>query len=94
MEERLLQELQTIKAYSILAAKNVLDLGDVSALTGLSKSYLYKLTCAKDIPHYKPHGKQVYFDRKEIEDWMKQNRVATNAELESQAVTYLTTGRK
>ena len=94
MEEKIFQELRAIKAYSILAAKNVLDLEDVSALTGLSKSYLYKLTCNKDIPHYKPHGKQVYFDRKEIEDWMKQNRVATNAELESQAATYLTTGRK
>ena len=94
MEERIFQELQAIKAYSILAAKRVLDLDDVSALTGLSKSYLYKLTHTKEIQHYKPHGKQVYFDRKEIEAWMKQNRVATNDELESQAITYLTTGRK
>lgn len=94
MEERIFQELQAIKAYSILAAKNVLDLDDVSALTGLSKSYLYKLTCSHDIPHFKPRCKQLYFDRKEIEDWMKQNRVATNAELENQAITYLTTGRK
>lgn len=92
--EHIHHELRAIKAYSRLAAKNVLNLDDVSALTGLSKSYLYKLTYNKDIPHYKPHGKQVYFDRKEVEDWMKQNRVATNAELEDQAVTYLTTGRK
>jgi hypothetical protein len=34
------------------AAKNILDINDVVALTGLSKSYVYKLTCRKEIPYY------------------------------------------
>ena len=75
----------------MLSAKNVLSLEDVAALTGLSKSHLYKLTCTHQIPFYKPNGKQIYFDRGEVESWMKQNRVATQAEIETQAVTYLVT---
>ena len=39
------QKLDLILIYSLLAAKNVLTLEDVSLLTGLSKSHLYKLTC-------------------------------------------------
>ncbi len=87
MEEKINQ----ILVYSLLAAKNVLTLEDVALLTGLSKSYLYKLTCTKQIPYYRPNGKQIYFDRAEIERWMKQNRVATESEVEQKAATYIST---
>ncbi len=86
--EELKQELNTIKAYCLLAAKNVLCLDDVALLTGLSKSYLYKMTCQKQIPYYRPSGKQIYFDRSEIETWMKQNRVQTQQEAEQMAAAY------
>ena len=57
------KQLDRIERYSMLAAKNVLVLDDVVILTGLSKSHLYKLTYTRQIPHYKPNGKQIYFDR-------------------------------
>ena len=90
MEEKINQ----ILVYSLLAAKNVLTLQDVALLTGLSKSHLYKMTCTHQIPYYKPNGKQIYFDRAEIESWMKQNRVATQQEAEQAAVTYVVTGEQ
>jgi excisionase family DNA binding protein len=73
----------------MLAAKNVLNFDDAVVITGLSKSHLYKLTCTHQIPHYKPNGKQIYFDRAELEAWLKQNRVATQAEAEQQAINYV-----
>lgn len=82
-------KLNAIERYSLLGAKNVLNLDDVAMLTGLSKSHLYKLTCTKQIPHYKPNCKAMYFDRAELEAWMKQNRVNTQAEAERQAVAYI-----
>ena len=94
MEERILAELAQIKTYSLLGAKNVLNFDDVVLLTGLSKSHLYKLTCTRQIPHYKPNGKQVYFDRAEVEAWMRQNRVNTQMEAEQQAIDYVVTGKK
>lgn len=88
------EKIDKILVYSLLAAKNVLTLEDVSLLTGLSKSWLYKATCKNEIPYYKPNGKMLYFDRKEIEDWMRQGRVKTNAELEEEAASYLIKSRK
>lgn len=73
--------------------KNVLCFEDVVLLTGLSKSHLYKLTSSHQIPHYKPNGKQVYFDRAEVESWMKHNRVATKEEIDQAATNYIVTGR-
>lgn len=87
------EKINKILVYSLLAAKNVLNLEDVSLLTGLSKSYLYKLTCTHQIPYYRPSGKQMYFDREEVENWMKQNRVATVQEIEQKAITYVTIGK-
>ncbi len=82
-------KLNAIERYSLLSAKNVLNLDDVAILTGLSKSHLYKLTSERLIPHYKPSSKSLYFDRVEIEEWMKQNRVQTEAEAEQKAVSYV-----
>ena len=93
MSEEIKQQLDRIEQYSLLAAKNVLCFDDVALLTGFSKSHLYKLTYSHQIPHYKPNGKQLYFDRKEIEDWMRQNKVATNDEIEQKATNYLVTGK-
>ena len=85
----IMQQLERIKSYTLLAAKNVLGIDDMVALTGLSKSYIYKLTCRKEIPYYKPNGKLIYFDRQDVEGWMKQNRVISTVEAEQKASKYL-----
>lgn len=91
--EELLYELREIKALSLLAAKNVLTIEEVSKLTDLSISCLYKKTCAKEIPYYKK-DKRIYFKRQEIEEWMLQNRVAANQEMAQKAVNVLVTKGK
>lgn len=94
MEEIILSKLETIERNSLLAAKNVLTIDDVAVLTGMSKSHLYKLTCSRQIPFYRPNGKLVYFDRQELEGWLKQNRVTTQEEAEQQAIAYVMTHKK
>lgn len=89
MEEKIFAELAEIKQITALAAKRVLNLEEVCQLTGLGKSHVYRLTSIKEIPHYKPNGKLLYFDRAEVEAWMKQNRVATREEITQKAVVAL-----
>ena len=73
---------------SLLSAqKNVLNLDEVVDLTGLSKSHLYKLTCSNRIPFYK-QAKHLFFDRLEIENWLKENRSKTSSEIEEEAANY------
>lgn len=74
----------------LLSQKVVLNFNEVATYTGLSKSYLYKLTSSAGIPCYKPQGKQIYFNKQEIDQWLLQNRKATNLELENQASTFVT----
>lgn len=68
-------------------AKTILTLEEVAKYTNYSKSYIYKLTSRREIPCYKPNGKQLYFKRTEIEEWLLSNRKMTNKEIESEVAT-------
>lgn len=82
------EQLNRIERNTTLSTKRVLTLSDVALLTGLSRSYLYKLTCKHILPHYKPTGKGLYFERDEVEKWLLQNRVSSEAELQAKAETF------
>ena len=68
-------------------AKTILTLEEVAKYTNYSKSYIYKLTSKGDIPYYKPNGKQLYFKRTEIDEWLLTNRNKTNQEIEREIAT-------
>ena len=95
METQILNELQELKKLTLLGVKKALTMSDCSLLTGLSKSHLYKLVCAKKIPYYKSDGgKLSYFDKQEIEAWLLQHRVKTTDEIETEAANYIVSGKK
>ena len=69
--------------------KNVLTFDEGATFMGVSHSCLYKMTMTGTVPHYKPCGKMIYFDRAEIESWLLQNRITPAAEIEAKAATYV-----
>jgi len=94
MEQAILSELQKLTLLTMLGVKRVLTMNDVSLLTGLSKSHIYKLVCARKVPHYKSDGnKFTYFLKDEIESWLLAHRIPTNEEIDQQATSYVVTGR-
>ncbi len=90
MVEELKQVADLITANIINTSKEVLTSDEAARYMGISKSYLYKLTMGRQIPHFKPNGKMCYFDRLELETWLKSNRIATEQEIEEQAQSYCT----
>ena len=71
--KELVVKLDNIQAL-LLTQKKVLNLAEVLLLTGLSKSYVYKLTSTGGIPCYKPQGKHIFFNKDEVESWLLQNQ--------------------
>lgn len=88
MEEEFKKVADLITANTLFCTKEVLTSDEVAAYMGISKSHLYKLTMMKEIPHYKPTGKLCYFNRKEVEQWLQSNRVATCTEIDQRAQDY------
>lgn len=66
-EEQIRQVADLITANTIFTTKEVLTSDEAAAYMGVSKSHLYKLTMRGEVPHYKPTGKMVYFNRQELE---------------------------
>lgn len=74
---------------AVLSNKQTLSMDEAAIYAALSVSYLYKLTSTQQIPHFKPRGKIIYFDRSELDEWLRQNRVKTTAEIETEASNHL-----
>ena len=92
--ERKLEELAALNKELAALNKETLNLKEAARYLNMSCSHLYKLTSAKEIPHYKPRGKQVFFERKELDKWLLQNRQTPKAEIEQAAIDYVVKGGK
>ncbi len=91
--QRIDERLENIETM-LISSKTVLTFDEAAIYTGLSKSYLYKLTSTGGVPCYKPKGKMIYFSKNELDNWLLTNRRATTKEIETKAATYVTTGQK
>lgn len=90
--DEILKRLEIIEKHVLdrnIILKNVLNLNEACKYLELSQSHLYKLTSTGSIPHYKPNGKKLYFNRAELDQWLMRNRNITQEEIEQQAADYL-----
>ena len=87
--EKRVEELEQM----LFLTKNVLSFDEASKFLNLSKSYLYKLTSGNLIPHYKPQGKMLFFERADLEAWLRQNPIKTQVQIEQEAQKYILSNR-
>lgn len=85
--EQRIEELENL----VYLNKNVLSFEEACKFINLSKSYLYKLTSTQQIPHYKPQGKMIYFEKDALEAWLRQNPVKTQTQISQEANHYILT---
>lgn len=57
-----------------LLQKTTLNFDEACKYLDVSASHLYKLTSTKQIPHFCPQGKKLYFKRDELDAWLQRNR--------------------
>ena len=48
----------------------VLTIEEACKYLGYKRSYVHKLTSNGTLPHSKPNGKRIFFDRDKLEAWM------------------------
>lgn len=84
----LTQRLALVEQRQLLS-KPILTLAEAAVFLGVKPSQLYKLTSQKAIPHSKPNGKIIYFDRDELIEWVRQGRVMTASDINHAAQSRL-----
>lgn len=88
--EKRLEKIENL----LIGQKNVFTFEECCRYTGISKTYMYKLTCTNKIPHFKPHGKTIYFSKEEIDKWLLKNPIKTTEQIEQEAATYVVSSMK
>jgi excisionase family DNA binding protein len=81
---RLMEDIRDKLDESTRRHKQILNVDDLAAYTGLSRSYIYRLCSKREIPHYKIKGRSVFFKRSEIDKFLLSNPVATLDQLKQQ----------
>ena len=61
--DKLIERIEELEKM-VKQTKTVLGFDEACKYIGVSESLLYKLTAAKEVPHYKPRGKMLYFKRR------------------------------
>ncbi|MEY3500310.1 MAG: hypothetical protein RL308_1979 [Bacteroidota bacterium] len=77
-EKIIIQKLDNIERMltdQTIQQKDVLNLNEACQFLDISPSHLYKLTSTKQIPHFCPQGKKLYFERMALKEWLKRNPV-------------------
>ncbi len=65
-----------------LLQKEVLNFKEACLYLELSESHLYKLTSTRQIPHYCPNGKKLYFNRTELDQWLQRKRLSSTEDID------------
>ena len=82
-------KLISIESLLVATQPKPLTLKEAAEFLDFSGSYLYRLTSQGRVPCYKPEGKRIYFDRAELVNWLKRNRIRPQEELEATAANYV-----
>jgi len=72
----------------LLSNKKVLTFEEACEYTGIKASYMYKLTSSQSIPHSKPNGKVIFFDKEKLDNWLLQNETKSKTDIENKALSY------
>lgn len=67
---------------------DLLNIKEAADFLKLKITTIYEKTSQKVIPHFKK-GNKLYFNRSELEEWIKTGKVKTQSEIVGQATTYL-----
>lgn len=62
----------------LYTTKDILNMKEVCQYLDISQSLLYKLTCSGEIPHFKPRGKMIFFEKKELIEWIKKGNLLSS----------------
>lgn len=61
--------------------KKFLSFKEAKDYLKVSSSHLYKMTANKEITHFKPSGKLIYFKIDDLDNWLQKNKVVSQDDL-------------
>lgn len=83
--EQLIERFESVEK-QLYILKGQLTMDEAAKYLNISKGHLYRLTSTHEITYSKPNGKNIFFDREDLDEWKRRNRIPSHREVEQQAV--------
>ena len=81
IKECVLSAMGAVQTSNHVEEQEILTIGEVSKLLGLSKGTLYKMVQSRQIPFNKPNNGKLLFRRSELISWVSSGRKPTRLEI-------------
>lgn len=69
----------------LFMCREMLTVEEAAEYIGVSKSQMYLMTSNREITHFKPRGKFIYIERKELDDVLRRNVIYSKHEMSRRA---------
>ena len=87
LRDALKETLKEVIEKSRPDTSEILNVTEAAAFLKLQISTLYEKTATRCVPHFK-RGNRLYFNRKDLQEWLREGKVKTQQELQSEASTF------
>jgi|GEM_PF-898252 len=87
--DKKLDELTALIQEQNLLQKDVLNFHETCQYLKLSEASLHRLKANSELPFYRPSKRGVYFKRKELDQWLLQNKSNDKTSIEDKAFAYI-----
>lgn len=77
------QEFRPTIATQQASEKSVLTVVEAADYMGVKKSTVLRLCRHRNIKHYRASGKMIFFELKDVQAFMMQNKVSTQSEIKA-----------
>ena len=72
--EALIERFESVEN-QLYYLKDMLNIDEAAKYLNISKGHMYRLTSNRAISYTKPNGKNIFFERKELDEWKRRNPV-------------------
>lgn len=82
--EELIERFESVEE-QLFVLKDMLNISEAAKYLNISKGHMYRLTSTREISYTKPNGKNIFFERKDLDEWKRRNPIPSIKEIERQA---------
>ena len=88
------EEISVVEEDKVLETQpQMLTIEEAAKYLNVKKSTVYRMTSQHRIKFYKPTGKRVYFDKADLDEWMKSKAIKSDEEIKADATNYVKFGK-
>jgi len=82
--ESLIERFEMVEK-QLYILKKQLTMDEAAKYLNISKGHLYRLTSTHEVAYSKPNGKNIFFEREDLDEWKRRNRIPTQLEIDQMA---------